>query len=275
MPALLHKRLRLRLSSRTPGDPSAALVDALTRRPAAIWSGNALRIELGIDEPSAAAPRLVTSFAGWKEVVCELWNSQLDGTLLAPGKVVAAGGLNAGLTEAQWESGSSQHATIEYSTQELAFAFAQKQRTAWLSLVAVDLSDQRTTLGAGELTIVRDRALGGGMPPTPPALYLTAAQIYALLGNGTGGINVVSGNGTLAVGNVVWTWPVAPIGAGSGMSLTVTNGNALLTTAGQIFTWPVAEITYLPGAPLAQIVSGNLVITLGGRSYTNPAAPVP
>jgi hypothetical protein len=251
------------------------LIDTLTGRTASIWVANALRIELGIDEPTATAPKLVTSWAGWREIVCELWNSQLDGTLLAPGKVIAAGGLNAGLTEAQWAAGSAQHAVIEYTTAELAFAFAQKQRTAWLSIVAVDQNDQRATLGAGEIAIVRDRALGGGTPPTPPELYLTAAQIYALLGNGTGGISVVSGNANFAVGPVIWTWPVAAVGAGSGLGLTVVNGNALLTTSGQIYTWPVAEIPYTPGAPLAQIVNGNLVLTLGGRAYTNPAAPVP
>ena len=275
MPALLQKRLRLRLSTRTPGDPQPSLLDVLTNRTAAIWVGNALRIEVAIDEPTAPPPSLVNDFTAWSHLSCELWGSQTDSTLLAPGKIAAVAGLNAGLTEAQWGAGSDQHAVFSFTSAELTLPFSQRARAAWLVIAAVTAGGQRTTLGAGELRIVQDRALGASTPPTPPALYLTAAEIYALLGNGTGGISVASGNALLTQGAQLWTWPVALVGSGSGLSLTILNGNAMLSIAGQLFTWPVAEITHQVGAPLAQIVGGHLIITIGGRSYTNPAAIVP
>lgn len=275
MPALFQKRIRLRLASRTPGDTQPPLLDLLTNRTAAIWNANALRVEIAIDEPTAPSPSLVTDFSAWSQVVCELWSSQTDGTLLAPGKVVAVGGLNAGLTEAQWLAGSAQHGSFEFTTAELSFVFAQKARSAWMVIVATAASGARATLGAGELRIVQDRALGGGTAPSPPELYLTAAQIYALLGNGTGGVYISSGNAYFSQTSQLWTWPAAFLGAGSGLSLTVYGGNAILTSSGQLWTWPVAEIAHQVGAPMVQIVAGNLILTLGGRSFTNPAALVP
>ncbi len=146
----------------------------------------------------------------------------------------------------------------------------------WVSVFATLSGGGLLPLYAGPLQI-EDGGLTTTVPADPEAepVY-TQAQVDAIFGPGTGGVYASQGNGFLVDSfGVLWTWPLAPIGSAAGVGLTVYQGNALHSSAGVLCTWPVAEVDYIPGAPLAQILGGHLVLTIGNKSYTSPAAPVP
>jgi hypothetical protein len=238
-------------------DTGAGARDAATGRMPQAWAGARTDVRLILQNPVTG---VALSTAGWASLSFRLLGDDRS-TLYASRTVLPA----------DFTSGPPAETTVSLTTTETTRA----PGNYWMAVYATLTAGGILPLLAGPLTIV-----DGGLTTTVPAAPISApvytqAEVDALFGPGTGGVYAADGNGLLDTSGGSFTWPTAIVGAAAGVGLTVLNGNALLTTSGLLHTWPVAEITHIPGAPLAQILAGNLIITLGGRSYTNPAAIVP
>lgn len=267
-------------------DTGLQLRDVLTGQMPRLWAGAKTNLRLLMQNPVTGEALSVT---GWAEVTFRLLGENRT-TLYVERDIPLAA-----LTGV-----APRETTVALTTAETTLA----PGLYWISVFATMSAGGILPLAAGPLNV-----LDGGMltttaaAPADPPVY-TQAQVDALFaalvqfaisgntltvtyggstwtvamtpsgGSGTGGVSALNSNGRLTQSGTTWTWPMARTGSGSGETLVVTNSNAILTTGGSVYTWPVTPITYLPGAPLAQVVNSNLIITIGGNSYSSTCTRV-
>ncbi|MDR0595827.1 MAG: hypothetical protein LBF94_04030 [Puniceicoccales bacterium] len=166
---LTDLKLRIRVDSDSFDNPTDVLRGGIPQ----YWRGNDLRIELGI-----FAENEVVDVSNFSAVTLTIRALNNDGEAPSAGAPILLAGecttLNNTVTEANWKSGTAQHALFTFSAEETALL----PRDYWLSIWAKTNDDpaKTITLGAGLIRVLEN---GGGVatqPPEPVVQYYTAVE---------------------------------------------------------------------------------------------------
>lgn len=151
-------------------DTSLELFTALALQ---TWRGNALDLEIGINDADGVA-----SISNISSVNVKVQTSQTNNTTLMD-STVAAADMDSTLTAATWENGTKQHATFSFTNAQTNLTLGDGEKDFWIVFTALLTGGETVTLGAGFLTVHEDNDTTAGDPDVNPGTAITLEQADA------------------------------------------------------------------------------------------------
>lgn len=204
-PILTRRRQRLKIDLLDFGPPR----DVFTRQPFRAWHSSSLRIDLGFFYGAALAD--IASSPTLASVRIEIKAQSGDDSAPAPAPDAAAllaktiSSFDTTTTEATWNGDTKQHATVNITDSEMAFAFPNGGK-AWLSVIGTFTGDtEPTTFASGPIEILQDGYSdpGSSVTPTVPS-FVYGYQLTSYTGGGATALDGLA-SGSYANGAIVAT----------------------------------------------------------------------
>lgn len=156
-------------------------LDQVTGQSPSMWRGTDLALQIGV-----FAGATLVDVSAYSSITAEVRDAETRTSVVLATKTLGALEFNPALTSDGWTSGTDQHVTFTWTSEQTHWDLhGQKSRKFWLvvSAITTDSPPRKVTLGTTTITVVED---GAGEPANSPVpgdpTFLTAEQTAALIG---------------------------------------------------------------------------------------------